>query len=133
MIPLSRVTVPLPSTEYRRRNSWLRQTSPLTERAVTQYGMSPSWGPVAFAKPAVQFLEGSAISPEVAAEIDRQVKHSLDQAHAMARDILSLNRTLLESTTQILLDTEVLEGNQLQGILAQLQAPAGLGDWLAKG
>jgi cell division protease FtsH len=44
--------------------------------------------------------------------------------------ILKLNRDLVESTTQTLLETEVLEGAKLQSILAQVQAPAGLGNWL---
>jgi len=52
-------------------------------------------------------------------------------AHLQALDILQLNRDLLESTTQILLETEVLDGDQLQAILAQVRA--GLHSWLAKG
>ncbi|HIK43276.1 MAG TPA: ATP-dependent zinc metalloprotease FtsH [Leptolyngbyaceae cyanobacterium M65_K2018_010] len=115
----------------------IQKATDLADRAVTQYGMSASLGPVAFAKPSAQFLEGGsdrrATSPEVAAEIDRQVKQTLDKAHAMALTLLRLNRDLLESATQTLLTQEVLEGDQLQRILAQVKAPAGLNDWLAKG
>jgi len=53
-------------------------------------------------------------------------------AHLRALDILQLNRDLLESSTQILLETEVLDGDQLQAILAQVQVSAGLHSWLAK-
>jgi cell division protease FtsH len=99
--------------------------------------MSNTLGPVAFAKNSAQFLDGSSsrrtVSTEVATEIDRQVKQSLDKAHEMAIAILQLNRALLESTTQTLLTTEVLEGAALQTILAQVQAPAGLETWLTKG
>lgn len=115
----------------------IQKATDLAERAVTQYGMSSSLGPIAFEKNSAQFLEGSstrrAISSEVATEIDRQVKQTIDKAHEMARQILQLNRGLLESATQALLAAEVLEGNQLQTILAQVQAPAQLQDWLAKG
>lgn len=66
----------------------------------------------------------------MAVEIDRQVKQSIDKAHDMALSILQLNRDLLESATQVLLETEVLEDEKLQSILAQVQAPAGLNAWL---
>lgn len=115
----------------------IQKATDLAERAVTQYGMSNTLGPVAFDKNSAQFLDGSStrrtISPDVAGEIDRQVKQSIDNAHEMALAILQLNRGLLESMTHILLETEVLEGDQLQTMLAQVQAPAGLNAWLAKG
>jgi cell division protease FtsH len=115
----------------------IQKATDLAERAVTQYGMSATLGPVAFAKNGAQFLDGDstrrAISAEVAAEIDRQVKRTIDQAHEMAIAILKLNRELLESTTQILLEKEVLEGETLQAILSQVKAPVGLQTWLAKG
>lgn len=115
----------------------IQKATDLAERAVTQYGMSNTLGPIAFEKNAAQFLEGSstrrAVSAEVAEEIDRQVKQNIDKAHEMALAILQLNRNLLESATQILLKQEVLEGDQLQAILVQVQAPAEMQAWLAKG
>lgn len=115
----------------------IQKATDLAERAITQYGMSASLGPVAFARDSAQFLAGGSerrsISPEVAAEIDRQVNHMLIQAHAIATDILRLNRDLLESTTQVLLTNEVLTGDPLRGILAQVQAPPSLQDWLTRG
>lgn len=115
----------------------IQKATDLAERAITQYGMSASLGPVAFAKPEGQFLDGGSnrrpTSPEVAAEIDRQVQQTLDQARTMARTILHLNRDLLESATQTLLAQEILEGEALRQVLAQVKAPAGLEDWLAKG
>lgn len=115
----------------------IQKATDLAERAVTQYGMSATLGPIAFDKNAAQFLDYTrsrrTISTEVAIEIDRQVKQSLDAAHDMALDILRLNRDLLESATQTLLAQEMLEGEQLDTILAQVQAPAGLKPWLEKG
>jgi cell division protease FtsH len=115
----------------------IQKATDLAERAVTQYGMSPTLGPVAFEKNSAQFLEGGssrrAISAEVATEIDRQVKQTLDKAHEMALEILQLNRGLLDSATQVLLEKEVLDDAELQAILAQVKAPAGLNLWLAKG
>lgn len=115
----------------------IQKATDLAERAVTQYGMSNTLGPIAFEKNAAQFLEGSstrrAVSAEVAEEIDRQVKWNIDKAHEMALTILQLNRDLLVSATQILLKQEVLEGDQLQAILAQVQVPTEMQAWLAKG
>jgi cell division protease FtsH len=115
----------------------IQKATDLAERAVTQYGMSTTLGPIAFEKPSAQFLESGsarrAISTEVAMEIDRQVKQSIDNARGMALEVLQLNRNLLESATQILLNTEVLEGAELQRVLVQVQAPEGLKAWLAKG
>jgi cell division protease FtsH len=105
----------------------IQRATDLAERAVTRYGMSKSLGPVAFEKNSAQFLDDGgarrAVSEEVAREIDRQVKQSLTQAYGWAKAILELNRGLLESTTQILLSQEVLEGEELQEILAQVQLP----------
>jgi cell division protease FtsH len=115
----------------------IQKATDLAERAVTQYGMSNTLGPVAFEKNSAQFLEGGStrrtVSAEVTAEIDRQVKQTIDKAHGMALDILHLNRDLLESATQKLLQQEVLEGEDLQTILAQVKAPAELKVWLAQG
>ncbi|PSF35979.1 cell division protein FtsH [Aphanothece hegewaldii CCALA 016] len=115
----------------------IQKATELAERAVTQYGMSDTLGPIAFEKTSAQFLDGSSsrrdISQEVAVEIDRQVKQNIDKAHQMALDILQLNRHLLESMTQMLLEKEVLEGDELQTLLAQVKAPASLNAWLSKG
>jgi cell division protease FtsH len=114
----------------------IQKATDLAERAVTQYGMSDTLGPIAFEKQQSQFLDNGStrrsISGEVAAEIDRLVKQTIDQAHDAALAILRHNRGLLETTTQTLLNTEVLDGEQLAQILAQVQAPEGLADWLGQ-
>ncbi len=102
----------------------IQKATDLAERAITQYGMNKVLGPVAFDKAASQFMGGSnrrAISEESAREIDRQVKGMIDQAYAAAKQILESNRDLLESISQQLLDQEVLEGSELEGLLAQAQ------------
>jgi cell division protease FtsH len=113
----------------------IQKATDLAERAITQYGMSDILGPVAFEKTGARFLEeGSsrrAISEGVAGEIDHQIKQNIEQAHDLAFAILQLNRSLLESTTQALLEKEVLEGDELQAILALVQAPESLNARLA--
>jgi cell division protease FtsH len=105
----------------------IQKATDLAERSITQYGMGKTLGPIAFEKNQAQFLEGAttrrSISGEVASEIDRLVKKTIDDAHDVALGILNHNRELLESTTQTLLATEVLEGETLAAILAQAKLP----------
>jgi cell division protease FtsH len=112
----------------------IQKATNLAEKAITLYGMS-DLGPIAFAGSQSQFLDGDtntrrAVSGNVSTEIDRLIKETIDRANNMAVAILTQNRELLESTAQILLDREVLEGESLRVILSQVQAPEGLADWL---
>ncbi len=116
----------------------IQKATSLAEKAITLYGMSDTLGPIAFASNQSQFLEGDtntrrAVSGGVSSEIDRLIKETIDGANSMAKAILDQNRELLESTTKVLLDQEVLEGDSLRTILSQVQAPAGLADWLHTG
>jgi cell division protease FtsH len=113
----------------------IQKATNLAEKAITLYGMSDTLGPIAFASNQSQFLDGDtnarrAVSGDVAIEIDRLLKETIDRANNMAAAILEHNRELLESTTKVLLDREVLEGEALRAILSQVKAPAGLNDWL---
>ena len=113
----------------------IQKATNLAEKAITLYGMSDTLGPIAFANNQSQFLDGDtnarrAVSGDVAIEIDRLIKQTIDRASNMAVTILKHNRELLESTTQLLLDREVLEGDALRSILSQVKSPDGLADWL---
>jgi cell division protease FtsH len=103
----------------------IQKATELAERAITQYGMSTTLGPIAFEKTESQFLNSGStrrtISAEVTTEIDRLIKQTIDQAQATARSILTQNRALLESATQVLLQEEVLEGDRLAAILDRVQ------------
>jgi cell division protease FtsH len=100
----------------------IQKATDLAERAITQYGMSKVLGPVAFDRAASQFMGGSnrrAISEASAQQIDQQVKGMIDSAYATAKQILASNQDLLKSISEQLLDREVLEGSELQSLLAQ--------------
>ncbi|NEQ53089.1 MAG: ATP-dependent metallopeptidase FtsH/Yme1/Tma family protein [Leptolyngbya sp. SIO3F4] len=115
----------------------IQKATDLAERAVTQYGMAPDLGPIAFAKTQSEFLGGDTtrrpMSGEVAAEIDRLVKQSIHQAHEVAKAVLMLNRELLDSMARTLLAEDVLEGDQLKEMLTQAKSPVNTQIWLAKG
>ncbi|MBD2440095.1 ATP-dependent zinc metalloprotease FtsH [Nostoc sp. FACHB-110] len=116
----------------------IQKATDLAERYVTLYGMSDKLGPVAFEKTQQQFLDGygnarRSISPQVAQEIDNEVKQIVDNAHHIALSILHENRDLLEETAQELLQREILEGTDLRDRLKQAKAPEELAEWFRSG
>lgn len=116
----------------------IQKATDLAERAVTIYGMSKDLGPIAFEKIQQQFLEGftnprRSVSPKIAEEIDRQVKEIIDQAHQMALIILQENKDLLIEASEILLQKEILEGEELKAQLDRVQTPSELSVWLRTG
>ena len=116
----------------------IQKATDLAERAITLYGMSDLLGPVAFEKPQQQFLEGYSsprrpVSSKVTEEIDQQVKQTIDHAHHIALTVLSHNQDLLEETARLLLEKEILEGDELRERLKRVQAPAELTEWLRTG
>ena len=116
----------------------IQKATDLAERYVTLYGMSEVLGPIAFEKSQPQFLDGyptprRAVSPTVSEEIDREVKALIDDARAMSRSILNLNRDVLYETARLLLQREVLDGEELKRLLDRVKAPEELKQWLQTG
>ena len=116
----------------------IQKATDLAERAVTIYGMSEVLGPIAFEKVQQRFIDiysnpRRSVSPKVAEEIDSQVKAMIETAHQMARKILQENQNLLTNAAEILLQKEILEGEELKEQLNQVQAPADLAQWLSTG
>ncbi|MFB2882083.1 ATP-dependent zinc metalloprotease FtsH4 [Floridanema aerugineum] len=106
----------------------LQRATDLAERMVTSYGMSKVLGPLAYDKNQQSFL-GNAdmmnprrmVSDETAQAIDQEVKDIVETAHQQALHILKENRDLLETISMKLLDTEVIEGNDLHELLGKVQ------------
>jgi cell division protease FtsH len=105
----------------------LQRATDLAERMVTTYGMSKVLGSLAYQQGSQNaFLGGEmnvrrSVSPQTAEAIDQEVKHIVETGHQQALDILKQNRELLETITIKLLETEVIEGEELQGFLQQVQ------------
>ena len=116
----------------------IQKATDLAERYVTLYGMSDRLGPIAFEKIQQQFLEGITnprrqVSPHIAEEIDLEVKGTIDGAHQIALEILQKNRQLLATLAQVLLEREVLEGEQLRSQLKLAQKTVVIDEWLQTG
>ncbi len=108
----------------------LQRATDLAERMVTTYGMSKVLGPLAYEKGQQNNFLGDGmgnprrmVSGETAKAIDQEVKDLVETAHQQALLILRENRELLETIAQKILDTEVIEGDELQDYLNQAQKP----------
>jgi cell division protease FtsH len=106
----------------------LQRATDLAERMVTTYGMSKVLGPLAYDRgQQSMFLNDGmgnarrAVSAQTAEAIDQEVKEIVETAHQQAVDILTANRELLETITQKLLETEVVEGDALREFLGQVR------------
>ena len=116
----------------------IQKATDLAERFVTLYGMSDRLGPIAFEKAQQQFLEGTInprrqVSPQIAEEIDREVKSVIDGAHYIALRILRENQDLLEKIAHILLEQEILERNELRSQLGYARKTEDMDKWLQTG
>ncbi|MBW4670031.1 MAG: ATP-dependent zinc metalloprotease FtsH [Cyanomargarita calcarea GSE-NOS-MK-12-04C] len=116
----------------------IQKATDIAERFVTLYGMSSKLGPVAFEKAQQTFLDGfsnprRAVSQKITEQIDQEVKEIIDAAHYLALLILNNNRELLVNTAKILLEKEVLEGEELRSHLIQVQTLPASDEWLSKG
>jgi len=103
----------------------LQRATDLADKMVTSYGMSKVLGPLAYQKQQNQFLGGMEmarnVSPATSEAIDQEIKAIVENAHTKALAILNANRDLLESISEKLLETEVIEGEFLTNLLAQVK------------
>lgn len=107
----------------------LQRATDLAERMVTTYGMSKVLGPLAYEKGQQNSFLGDNmmmnprryVSDDTAKAIDEEVKEIVESAHQKALDILTRNKDLMESIAQKILQTEVIEGDELQNLLNQVK------------
>ena len=102
----------------------LVQATKLARKMVCEYGMSENLGPMTFGRKQELVFLGREISEQrdygeaVAQEIDREVRHFIDEAHSRAKEILTTYRDKLVALAQRLIEEETLEGPELQAMLA---------------
>jgi cell division protease FtsH len=104
----------------------LQRATAIAKSMVTEYGMSEKLGLRTFEKDRRSpFLETSAFassrdySEEKAKEIDVEVEHILEQAHNRVQKILDDKREVLEQLYHLLMEKEVVEGEDLRKILGK--------------
>ena len=91
---------------------------------ITQYGMSPVLGPVAYGESSDhQVFLGRDLnnqrnySEDVASEIDKEVRKYIEEAYEACRKLLEDNIDKLHAIAEALIEKETLDGDELQEIL----------------
>jgi cell division protease FtsH len=103
----------------------LQRTTDIARAMVTEWGMSERLGAINFDHgrrnrflDIPQASERGPYSEETARAIDEEVKLLVTEAHGEARRILIDKRHFLEAVARLLLEKEVMEGDELRAILA---------------
>ncbi|WP_284616294.1 ATP-dependent zinc metalloprotease FtsH [Aquabacterium humicola] len=102
----------------------------LARDLVMRYGMDDELGPVAYADERPRFLPlpldagtSPGLGPQTAQAIDAAVRRLIEAAGAQAREVLELNRALLDRAAAALLERETLDEAELAALAAGLRAP----------
>jgi cell division protease FtsH len=102
----------------------LEKVTATAKQMVMRFGMSEKLGPRVFGHDHGQPFLGREFSAEpdysddVAREIDGEIRRIVEEAHQVARDILSAHRADLDNTSEILLKRETIEADQFARLLA---------------
>jgi cell division protease FtsH len=104
-------------------SSDLQQVARIARSMVTRFGMSDRLGNVALGRQSGALFLGRDIaterdfSEETAAIIDEEVRILVEQAYAKAKKVLIENRPVLDLIAHRLVETETIDGDELQAIL----------------
>ena len=96
--------------------------------------MSDRLGPMRFGHPPTavflgrDFTSTPDYSDEVAATIDSEVRGLIERAHAVAHDVLAVNRAVLDHLATELVAHETLEAERVQELFAAVQLWEGAGE-----
>ncbi len=110
----------------------LYRATDIARSMVREYGMSETLGPMTFERERRPlFLEtmmpptSKDYSEATAQEIDREVSGLVERAHNRAKEILEAKKDTLEKVAKVLLDKEVLEGEELRKFLNEKPGHSG--------
>ena len=97
----------------------IEQATKLARAMITRYGMSDNFDMVAMETVTNQYLGDTSLacSPEMQAEIDRQVISLIKRQHEKALKILQDNRSKLDELAKFLYEKETITGEEFMQIL----------------
>ncbi len=101
----------------------LERATELARKMVCEWGMSDKMGPLTFGKKEEMIFLGREIaqhqdySEETAQEIDREVRRFVTEAYERAKELVKSRLEALHSLATALLEREVLEGPEIDGIV----------------
>jgi len=103
----------------------LQRATDIAHSMVTEYGMSDRLGLVTYERERRPmflpdtFSAGKTYSEERAAQIDEEISKVIEEAHARVRGILSERRKALDDLAHLLLEKEVVQGEELREMLSK--------------
>jgi cell division protease FtsH len=104
----------------------LVKATDIARSMVKEYGMSESLGLVAFERDreplylqTTPFPTAQEYSEETSREIDAEIKRIVDEAHQRAREILAEKKPILDKVAHILLEREVIAGDELKQLVSE--------------
>lgn len=107
----------------------LERATQLARQMVTEFGMSEKLGPMTLGRKQHEVFLGRDIvddrnySDEVAFTIDQEMRLIIDHCHSRVKTLLSENMDLLKKVTRNLLEREILEGEDLDTLIAGGELP----------
>jgi len=101
----------------------IERATKIAKLMVMRYGMSEKLGPQTFGDAAHEvflgrdFSANADYSPEVAYEIDKEVRRLIDESYETARRILTERREQLDLMAEVLIERETVDKKELEALL----------------
>lgn len=101
----------------------LERATQIARKMVTEFGMSERLGPVRLGRKQHEIFLGRDIvedrnySEEIAYAIDQEVRRIIDDCYELVKDLLVKHDLVLEKIAAVLLEKEVLEGEELDSLI----------------
>jgi cell division protease FtsH len=101
----------------------LERATQIARKMVTEFGMSERLGPVRLGRKQHEIFLGRDIvedrnySEEIAYAIDQEVRRIIDDCYELVKDLLVKHDLVLEKIAAVLLEKEVLEGEELDRLI----------------
>ena len=111
----------------------IERATEIAHRMVCEWGMSDKLGPMTFGKKEEQiflgrdFTQQQDYSESTAVEIDREVRHIIQECYNQAKEILTTHLDLLHRVARELLEKEVLDGAEIDVIVREYMEESGSG------
>jgi cell division protease FtsH len=112
----------------------LERATKVARQMVTEYGMSDKLGPLTLGQKQDQVFLGRDFaahpdySPEIAYEIDLEIRRLVDEAYDKARRILEEKREKLDEVARMLVEKETIERTELERILENRETGPGVAE-----
>lgn len=107
----------------------IERATKIAHNMVCQWGMSDKLGPLAFGDSQEQVFLGKELvhnrnyGEDTARTIDEEVRRIIDEAHKLAKEILSEHRDVLEKIADALLERETITGSDIDLIMEGKELP----------